>query len=141
VLCGISFLLNGIAIIINHDSIQNKITFPKSFVSWIFCSLTFIFSAFFEETIYRLYLPETLKDLLKSDSKLLLNKTEIYAVEIFTALIFALSHRYAGIFSVINALLAHIVLRICQKKSLSIYAGFVAHFAYNMISLLLLSMN
>ena len=138
-LLGFSFLINGLAILISQDSIQQKIEIPSDFTDWLFCSLTFIFSAFYEETIYRFYLPEALKDFCKFENKRKIQKALFCIIELLTALIFAFSHSYAGIFSVINALPAHIILRLCYKKTNSIYAGFISHFIYNMSLMILMS--
>ena len=53
-------------------------------------------------------------------------------VEGSCALLFAFSHRYMGIPAVINALLCGIVLRICYKKTGSIFCGTAAHGCYNL---------
>ena len=139
-LFSISFLINGLSIIISHNTIQEEITRPSNFKEWIFCVLTFFFSAFYEESIYRFFLPESIKSFFLT-CKPSLQKYLIYTGEICTALLFAFSHRYAGLFSVINALLAHIVLRLCLKKTGSVYAGFTAHFIYNITAFTLLSLN
>ena len=140
VLCGISFLINGLSIIISHNTLQEGITPPSDFTGWFFCGLTFLFSAFFEECLYRFFLPESLRDFFTSE-KNQNPKVINVLIEVFTALLFALSHRYAGAFSVLNALFAHIALRLCYKKTTSIYAGFSAHFIYNIIAFMLLSLN
>ena len=140
VLCGISFLINGLSIIISHNTIQEGIIPPTDFKGWFFCGLTFLFSAFFEETIYRFFLPESLRNFCKTKKNP--EPKSIYVIiEIITALLFAFSHRYAGVFSVVNALFAHIALRICRQKTGSIYAGFAAHFIYNITAFMLISLN
>lgn len=139
ILCSISFLINGLSIIISHNSIQQKLSSPSDFKGYVFCVLTFVFSAFYEETIYRFYLPETLKLFINSENNPRLQKVMIFAAETVTALLFAFAHLYAGPFSVTNALLAHLVLRICIKKTKSIYAGFTAHFLFNIITFILLT--
>ena len=140
ILFGISFLINGLSIIISHNTIQEGITPPSDFKGIFFCGLTFLFSAFFEESIYRFFLPESLKDFFKTE-KNPSPKFIFVIIEVLTALLFAFSHRYAGLFSVINALFAHAALRICWKKTGSIYAGFTAHFIYNIAAFMLLSLN
>ncbi|MCR4579691.1 MAG: CPBP family intramembrane metalloprotease [Treponema sp.] len=117
------------------DSSSLDVIQPTSISSWIFCILNFLFAAFYEEIIYRFYLADSLYRLIcrKSDVKIWLIVSEIFA-----GLAFAFAHLYLGVFSLINAALAHIVLRLCYKKSGTIWCGFAAHFIYNIISLILL---
>ena len=63
--------------------------------------------------------------------------TQIYIPEIITIILFALGHKYLGIFAVINACIACVILRICYIKTKNIFAGTIAHFMYNFVSLLL----
>lgn len=124
----------SLIISIDSNSAVTNVQLPDTLVSWIFCILRFIFAAFFEETIYRYYLPEYLHSLLKENSK----KSYPILIEIVCMLLFAAAHIYMGIFSVINAIFAHAVLRFTFKKTNSIFPGFIAHFLYNIISLILL---
>ena len=139
---------------------------PSSIVETIFCIVNFACASFYEEALYRFYLPETLGAILKdafsksqkngakaekkesvgSEKKdgapenAMREKRAENAVRISEALsviAFALSHRYLGIPSVANAFFAGIVLRICCKKSRSLWTNTLAHFAYNMLSLVL----
>lgn len=137
---------------------------PSSIVETIFCIVNFACASFYEEALYRFYLPEMLGAILKdafsqsqkNDSKkkdasesekkdgtpenTVRGKSAENAVRISEALsviAFALSHRYLGIPSVENAFFAGIVLRICCKKSRSLWTNTLAHFAYNMLSLVL----
>ncbi|MBR1638724.1 MAG: CPBP family intramembrane metalloprotease [Treponema sp.] len=108
---------------------------PDSLPAWIFCILNFLFAAFYEEIIYRFYLPDALYALISRRC----TKTFVLIIcEVFAALTFAAAHLYLGIFSVINAALAHIVLRLCYKKSGKIWPAVCSHFIYNVISLILL---
>lgn len=116
---------------VNNFSNVDTVVLPQTFVSWIFCILKFVFAAFFEETIYRFYLPEALLNFFEK-------KRNSIWIEIIVTLLFALAHIYLGVFAVINAVLAHVVLRITFIKSKSIIPGFLAHFFYNIISLILL---
>lgn len=123
---------------------DRKIQFelPQNFKEWLFCLLGFLFSAFYEEVLYRFYLPESLLKFveLKVSVKKSADFTSRISIlcEIMIALLFAFAHLYLGWLSVINALAAHIILRITYKKSKGIWAGFMAHFIYNIISLILL---
>ena len=120
----------------NGMDLQNNILQPDSFVAWIFCILNFLFSAFFEEVIYRFYLPLILHSFFKRNSHE--NKAIFVLIEIVCCLFFAFSHLYLGFLSVLNAFFAHIVLRLSFFVSKNIYCNTSAHFLYNVISLILL---
>ena len=111
---------------------------PQNFSSWIFCILTFLFSAFYEEVIYRFFIPDSL--ILFASKKLSSKAVSFCCVgsEIITALLFAAAHIYLGLFSVLNALAAHVILRLIYKKYGLLIPVFLAHFCYNIISLMLL---
>lgn len=108
---------------------------PESFMGWFFCLLNFFLASFYEEVLYRMYFPDALGRLFEN----LISWKYLWIVfEIVGALVFAFAHLYMGIFSVINALLAHIILRVSFKKCGSIWPCIISHFAYNVISLILL---
>lgn len=147
-LCGLlcfSFIFKGIAVFIQNSSISESTFFfgksnldvvrPESFITWFFCILTFLFSAFFEEVIYRFFLPFSLNTFLEKKWN---GKIIILITEVVTALLFAAAHIYLGFLAVLNALCGHIILRICYKKYGLIIPVFLSHFAYNIISLILL---
>ena len=142
-LCLLTFagllLLSGIlqlaAYKAGNSSINEAIPFPSDKKEIVFCVLTFLFSAFFEELIFRFYLPAAFKGILE---KIHTGEKFYLAAEIFTAVVFALCHRYMGFFSVINALFAHFLLRFCFKKSGSIFCSALTHFIYNITVLVFL---
>lgn len=115
-------------------STEIPVSIPYSFTGWIWCILNFFFAAFFEEIIYRYYFIDELNVFFNKSDK----KTLRFIFELAGLLIFSLSHFYMGILSVFNAAIAHVILRLCYKKSGSIVPGFLAHFCYNIISLILL---
>lgn len=120
-------------------TIQQEILKPHGF-EWIFCVLNFLFSAASEEILYRFIFPECLcyfSNLLKNERR---KKISVIISEIVPALVFAFSHRYLGIFAVFNAFFAHIVLRLCFKKTGKIYICIASHFLYNFLSLVFLSL-
>ena len=169
---------------------------PSSIAETFFCIANFACASFYEEAIYRLYLPEmlgaVLKDVFfKSKNNDAETKKEIAASEeavhkdpvreksakpaahesavrkenaesaageniagkntarkkraetavriseMLSVAAFALSHRYLGLPSVVNAFFAGIMLRICCKKSGTLWTNTTSHFAYNMLSLVL----
>lgn len=170
---------------------------PSSIAETFFCIADFACASFYEEALYRLYLPETLGAILKdvflkskkkgtepaahesavrkenaesavgeniageniahedaalkkrteaaaSDDAASENKarkkraeTAVRISEALSVIAFALSHRYLGLPSVVNAFFAGIMLRICCKKSGTLWTNTISHFAYNMLSLVL----
>lgn len=134
ILLFISFIFKAISLLAfeNDSSLVIK---PDNFTTWFFAILSFILSAFLEEVIYRFYCPLIFKKFL---SKIKNNKIVFILSEGFALILFAFAHYYLGIFSVINAALAHIILRICFAKTKDILPGFISHSLYNVISLMLL---
>ena len=111
----------------------NKEIMPQGGLQVLFCLLTFAFSAVYEEIIYRFYFTDALKHLIGFERK--------YTWLIYEAaglLVFAFAHFYMGWASVINAALAHVVLRFLYKKTNLIWNCIIIHFIYNVISLILL---
>lgn len=140
-----SFIFKGISILLSITSLSESSFFfgnssievqrPDGIVQWIFCVLTFLFSAFYEEVIYRFFLPSSLITFCEKKWN---GKKIIIICEVVTAVLFALAHIYLGLISVVNALAGHVVLRVCYKKFGLIIPVFLAHFSYNIISLMLL---
>lgn len=135
ILLSVSLFVKFISVLFPVKQVQMNVILPSSVVSWIFCLLNFLFAAFYEEIVYRMYFPDGLIDLLQH---LITGKKLNIICEIAGCLVFALAHIYMGVYAVINAFFAHIVLRFCYKKCGSIWYGFAAHFAYNVVSLILL---
>ena len=108
---------------------------PIDTKQWIFCFLTFLLSSIYEEIIYRFYIPEETSRLfyLKFDSIFF-----DFLSGFIAALVFAFAHFYMGWFSVLNAFLAHLILRILYKDTGCIWNCVLAHFLYNIIALILL---
>ncbi len=110
---------------------------PSTGIEWLFCIITFAFSAIYEEIIYRFYFADALKHILKNfiSSK---EKIIFWICEISGLAAFAFAHLYMGFGAVINAFAAHIVLRILYKKTRLIWNCVIIHLIYNIISLILL---
>lgn len=114
---------------------QLQIVMPCNFKEWFFCILMFLFSGFYEEVIYRFFVPELILNWISiKHNKKILN----YAAEVLFMIIFAAGHIYLGFYAVIMAGFSHFVLRFFYKKTNSIIPGFIAHACYNIISLILL---
>ena len=123
-------LMQALALVFPVDYQETVIELNPGGFEYILVFFNLLAGAFYEEVIYREFLPETL--LLFSNDK----KIPIVIIECACVLIFAMSHRYLGILAVVNALLGGIILRNCRKKSSSIWAGTAAHFLYNAVLLL-----
>ncbi len=100
------------------------------FFSWTALVVNVAFSAFYEEVIYRMYVPDMLLHFARSKKRLFI------PIEIGTDVLFALAHGYLGILPVINAFICGLVLRRCKKLTGSVIPGLVSHFAYNFTLLL-----
>ena len=117
-----------------------SVKIPDSFTAWLFCILTFAFAAVSEEIIYRFYFVDKFYSLLKHIFK---NENSqrpfvLYFCELTGCLLFAFAHLYLGWLAVLNAFVAHIVLRGAYKKNKCLFPCIISHFLYNIISLILL---
>ncbi len=133
-LCLVSAFFQGIAFLSGKDMSQN-IARPEK-LEWIFCVLNFLLSAASEEILYRFFLPESLAFFSGFAKKERTKKILASFSEILSALVFALSHRYLGFLSVMNAFFAHGILRFCCKKTGKLRLNVLSHFLYNFLSLL-----
>ena len=113
---------NGIALI---RSAPGSVA-PATIAGWIFITLNIAVSAFYEETMYRLFFPDTLLIFAQDHPKI------HWIIELSVMMVFAFSHRYMGIMAVVNAFACGAALRLCKRKSGGIAAGTAAHFVYNL---------
>lgn len=96
--------------------------------------IVFLISAFYEESLYRLFLPYSIsKSLLFFTRKEGLTKLEFILTELISVLLFAFGHIYMGIFAVLNGFFAGIVLRFFMLKTKSIFPNVIIHFIYNLV--------
>ena len=148
-LFGISFICNFSAqkLLNSENSFVNSQVFveiPQGIFDFLICIFNLLFAAFFEEVIYRFYIPFGIKNFLfrkvfdenQSKSYTIFEKSILLFIEIVTMLIFSFSHKYLGIFSVVNAAVAHLVLRFSFIRSKSLIPSTLAHFFYNFVSLM-----
>ena len=112
-----------------------EVSKPFGFLQWSFCLVNFLCAAFYEEVIYRFYFIDELKFLLGRKKQW---RGCRLLCEALGLLAFAFAHLYLGWISVLNAALAHILLRLCFKKFGKLWPCVVSHFIYNVISLILL---
>ena len=118
--------------------------FPNTPISFLFCMMSFACSAFYEEVIFRSFLPESSKEIVSTIINFCKNGESdklplffSYLLEIAVCLTFAFSHRYLGIPAILNAAFAHIFFRICYIKTSSIWTNTTAHFIYYSLTLFL----
>lgn len=134
VLVIISFLLQKIGNLVSHSPLSPVVK-PSEPKTIFYCVLNFLLSAFYEETVYRFFIPEALLYLTRNFKDRKMIQTDC---EILSCMLFALGHVYLGILSVINGALAYVVLRYCFKKTKSLVPGTAAHFLYNLFQLVLM---
>ena len=98
--------------------------------------------ACYEEMLYRFFLPEKARMIVSLvfanlDSARI--SRMFYALaEVIPICLFALAHRYLGIYAVGNALCAAVILRIAFCKKLPIFVLCAVHAAYNAAMLIAL---
>lgn len=97
---------------------------------WVFSVFNFFTAAYYEEVIYRQFLPYFTAALTGN------RKYSDMASEVTALTLFSLSHVYLGFSAVLNALICGIILRLCMKKTGTVTAGTFAHFTYNFMLLL-----
>lgn len=98
-------------------------------LSILFFTLAVVCGAFYEEVLYRQFLPEFMA--LIAGEKIN-RKLVFYGTEFLALLLFAFAHRYQGWISVVNSFLCGTVLRLCYKKTSSVLPGAAAHAVYNL---------
>ena len=118
--------LQAISIVFPSLFRQNTVVARPETVPELLCVLlTFAVSAFYEEVLYRQYVPFVALYAAGNVKPLRLIS------EIVCVLVFAFSHRYLGWSAVINAFICGIILRWCYVKTQSVIPGSIAHFVYN----------
>ena len=128
-LCAALFELAALALKI--PAMENVIL-PANFLEFLCCVFLLCSSAFYEECLYRLYLPKALGTIARSKN----HPALFWLAEAAAVLLFAFSHRYQGMLALFNALICGIILRASFVKSKSLWPPFVAHFTYNAAALL-----
>ena len=119
-----------------HEEKSLSTISPENIWGWINALAGIICAAFYEEVLYRMYLPDMAKKLLTKqhntekpeDGR---RKKIAWVCEIAAVILFALAHRYAGWLSVVNAAAGGILLRRCYIKTTSLWTNLTAHVLYN----------
>ena len=141
-LCLSSVIFESISYFFKIDGGIQKILFPSSFFGWVNFFFGVIFAAFFEEVIYRFYLPRAFMEIFgklrifgKFDAENNL-RLSVFS-EGLSLLLFAMGHLYLGLLGFLNALVCGVALRFCMIKTKSLWISFGIHVVYNFLSFLL----
>lgn len=106
-------------------SAQETLEPPAGVLGWLSFVLALASAAFFEEALYRQFLPKLLITLLPQKKPL------IATAELFCVALFALAHK-GGALALLNAVFCAVTLRLFRLKSPSIIPVFASHFLYNL---------
>ena len=138
-LCLSSVIFESISYFFKIDGGIQKIIFPSSFFGWVNFFFGVIFAAFFEEVIYRFYLPRAFMEIfgkLRIRSARNNLRLSVFS-EGLSLLLFAMGHLYLGLLGFLNALVCGVALRFCMIKTKSLWISFGIHVVYNFLSFLL----
>ncbi len=119
-----------------------KVVFPSSIFGWINFFFGVICAAFFEEVIYRFYLPRAFRDIFGNmkffnNVKYARNNLRLLVLsEGLALLLFCLGHVYLGVLGFLNALVCGAALRFCMVRTKSLWIPFAIHALYNFLSFL-----
>lgn len=105
---------------------------PSNFLEFLCCAFLLCSSAFYEECLYRLYLPKAFGTIAPPQKHAAL----FWLAEAAAVLLFAFAHRYLGALALFNALICGIILRASFVRSKSLWPPFFAHLSYNAAALL-----
>ena len=116
------------------NSPTNKLPNNTSIFWHIFQVFGIFIYAFYEENMYRSFLPLSLEINLEFITKTKNHLKLIFAIcEILALLLFSFGHLYMGIFAVLNAFFAGIALRFLVWKTKSVFPSTIIHFIYNLV--------
>ena len=142
ILCLSSVIFETISYFFEIGGGIQKVIFPSSFLGWINFFFGVFFAAFFEEVIYRFYLPRAFREIFgkikifrNSDVAQNNQRLSVFC-EGLTLLLFGLGHIYLGILGFLNALVCGAALRLCMIKTKSLWIPFGIHAIYNFLSFL-----
>lgn len=124
-------LMQSIELLFSNEEMKSQNFMPDvdGPLSILFLTLAVVCGAFYEEVLYRQFLPEFMA--LIAGEKIN-RKLVFYGTEFLALLLFAFAHRYQGWISVVNSFLCGTVLRLCYKKTSSVLPGAAAHAVYNL---------
>ncbi len=107
-------------------------TFSKVHFDFSFSGIAGVFfgslaSVFYEEIVYRFYLPEAFLRIHFFETF----RLRKIALEALCVILFAIPHLYLGVPGLLNAFFCGIVLRVCFIRSKTIFVPLLIHFLYN----------
>ena len=111
---------------------------PHNALTWLNCICGTVAEVFYEEVLYRKYLPDAAIALLVTPRALQRPRAaRLWRLlcEAGAIALFAAGHRYLGAFAVLNAAVAGAVLRRCYLRTQSLWVPCIAHCAYNAVML------
>ena len=136
-LCLSSVIFESVSYFFEIGGGIQKVIFPSSLLGWINFFFGVFFAAFFEEVIYRFYLPRAFREIL--GKKISKNNQRLSVLcEGLALLLFGFGHVYLGVLGFLNALVCGAVLRFCMIKTKSLWIPFGIHAIYNFLSFLIL---
>ena len=138
ILIAVQTSLSLLGYLFNCES-NAKIQFEKNVFNFVNAFLMLGISAFYEEVLYRLYLPSTLKIFFDDLLNKVFNKTDDkkkekcvnLIIELSVIIIFGFSHLYLGVIPVLNGIICGFVLRYCCIKNKTVITGTTSHWLYN----------
>lgn len=133
-ICVISVLFQLIGYFLKIENEITEIVLPSGFLGWTNFILGTLIAAFYEESVYRVFIPESMKKLLSKYKRI-----PSILIEVLAVLLFALGHIYLGFLGFLNAFFCGIMLRLCMIKTRSIWFSFSAHALYNFCSFFVLA--
>ena len=130
VLCLSSVVFEILSVVTGSESGIHQVLFPSGALGAMNFILGVCAAAFFEEVIYRFFLPSAFLEILKNREKAGNRRLWLFC-EGISVLLFAAGHLYLGVFGFLNALVCGIALRVCMKKTESLWIPFGVHTVYN----------
>ena len=107
---------------------------PTTFNKRLLLFVSAFVLASYEEMLFRFFLPERGLAIVKSIAAAYKKPEQpvaVIAAELIPIVLFALAHRYLGIYAVCNALCAAVILRFALYKKMHIAVLCAVHGAYN----------
>ena len=115
---------------------------PTTFNKRLLLFASAIVLASYEEMLFRFFLPERGLAIVKSIASAYEKPEQpvaVIAAELIPIVLFALAHRYLGIYAVCNALCAAVILRFALYKKMHIAVLCAVHSAYNITIFIVMS--
>lgn len=114
---------------------QLPFSFPNKLFDFAQLIVGLFVFAFFEESLFRFFLPLSAKSIFIKKIQTLSKQKQIFVnllIEAAIVALFSLCHRYLSLFAVANAFFAGLALRFLSKKMPSLFLCATVHFLYNL---------